>query len=251
MRHRPAQALENMVMVAIAETFQPETWESFVDDLCDRKPEDLRRLGRTNPGKTRERLVRRIAALETKMSRARELFIDGDLPRLAYEEKKSLIRDEIEMVQEELTKVDDLDDEMRRVDDLRKTLLSIENSLSGHYVFLIDEDNADAIRESKDSLPHGLKYGSEETAAWRRQEFYRRVGLKVKVGEELEISLGIGEPVSTLRTAWQAVLDQPPIDSPWLHPGHSPCRVGHREVLGVPVAGTRRLLTWLYPQVTL
>jgi hypothetical protein len=38
---------------------------------------------------------------------------------------------------------------------------------------------------------HSLGYGSKETASRRRQEFYRQSGLRVKVGEELEISLGI------------------------------------------------------------
>ena len=40
-------------------------------------------------------------------------------------------------------------------------------------------------------MDNGLGYGSRETAARRRQEFYRQAGLRVKVGEELEISLGV------------------------------------------------------------
>jgi site-specific DNA recombinase len=195
MRHRPAQALENTVMVAIVNTFQPHTWESFVDDLCDRKLEDLSKLGRSNPGKTRESLAGRIKALETKIERARELFIDGDLPRPDYEKKKSLIQGEIEVIQGELTKVDDLDAEIRRVEDLRETLLSIENPLSGHYALQSLPEDVHALEDDD------VAYGSVETAARRRQEFYRRVGMKVKVGEELEINLGIGEPVSQLKTA--------------------------------------------------
>jgi hypothetical protein len=146
--------------------------------------------------KTRERLVGRIGALETKISRARELFIDGDLPRPAYEEKKSLIRGEIEMVQEELTKVDDLDAEIRHVEALRETLLSVESPLSGHYTLTSLPEDPHVLEDSD------VAYGSVETAARRRQEFYRRVGMRVKVGEELEISLGIGEPlVGKLGTA--------------------------------------------------
>jgi hypothetical protein len=56
-----------------------------------------------------------------------------------------------------------------------------------------------------------VAYGSEETAARRRQDFYRRVGMKVKVGQELEISLGVngisvckGEGVSG-RTCWLTI----------------------------------------------
>lgn len=153
-------------------------------------------MGRSDPVKTRERLVGRIGALETKISRARELFIDGDLPRPAYEEKKSLIRGEIEMVQEELTKVDDLDAEKRHVEALRETLLSVESPLSGHYTLTSLPEDPHVLDDSD------VAYGSVETAARRRQEFYRRVGMRVKVGEELEISLGIGDPlVGKLGTA--------------------------------------------------
>jgi hypothetical protein len=84
--------------------------------------------------------------------------------------------------------------EIRRVEDLRRTLKAVENPLSGHYKLTYFPDVVVALR-------NGIYYGSEEEAARRRQEFYRRVGVKVKVGEELEISIGIGEPVSTLRTA--------------------------------------------------
>jgi hypothetical protein len=44
---------------------------------------------------------------------------------------------------------------------------------------------------AEDIMGKGLGYGSKETAARRRQEFYTQVGMKVKVGETLEISLGV------------------------------------------------------------
>jgi hypothetical protein len=182
-KHYPAETLELLVKNTLVDAFRPETWEVFVDDVCDRKLEDLHRLVRSNPGKTRESLAGRIKALETKIERARDLFIDGDLPRPDYEKKKSIIQGDIEAIRGELTKVDDLDTEIRRVEDLRETLLSVENPFSGHYALTrLPED------------PHvddDLSYGSEETAARRRLEFYRQSGLRVKVGEELEISLGI------------------------------------------------------------
>jgi site-specific DNA recombinase len=187
-RHRPAEGLEKEVVDAVVSAFHPDAWESFVEDLCNRRLDDLHRLGRSDPVKTRERLAGRIGALQTKISRARDLFIDGDLPRPDYDEKKSLLQDEIELVQEELTKVDDLDDEIGRVEALRRTLLSIENPLSGHYA-VTDGADPDAM------MDNNLSYGSRETAAKRRQEFYRRTGMRVRVGEELEISLGIGEPL--------------------------------------------------------
>jgi uncharacterized coiled-coil DUF342 family protein len=126
--------------------------------------------------KARKELLETIEQLETKLDRARELFIDGDLPRPTYEEKKSLIQEEIEVIREELTKVEDPYAEVRRVEDLRETLLSIENPMSGHYVLQSLPEDLDALEDDD------VAYGSRETAARRRQEFYRRVGMKVKVG---------------------------------------------------------------------
>ncbi len=90
-----AGELETIVKNTLVETFQPETWTAFVNDLCDRELQDLRRLGRSTP---KETLVGRMKALETKLDRARELFIDGDLPRPSYEEKRDVITDEIEVI---------------------------------------------------------------------------------------------------------------------------------------------------------
>jgi site-specific DNA recombinase len=180
-KHRPAGGLEKEVMDAVESTFQPDTWKLFVDDLCDRGLEDLRRLNRSDPEKTRETLAGRMLALEAKLDRARELFLDGDLDRPAYEEKKTVIQEEMEVIREELTTVEDLDAEIMRVEVLRKTLLALD---------------------THDLLGRELSHGSEEASATRRQQFYRRVGMRVRVGEELEISLGMGETfVGKLNTA--------------------------------------------------
>jgi hypothetical protein len=156
-----------------------------MEDLRDRKLEDLRKLDRSNPGKTGESLLGRIKALETKIERARELFIDGDLPRPEYEGKKALIQDEIEAVQEELSKVDNLDAEIRRVEALRQTLLSVESPLSGHYALTSLPEDPNVLEDDD------VAYGSKETAAKRRQSFYQQVGMRVGVGEEPVITLGV------------------------------------------------------------
>jgi hypothetical protein len=156
-----------------------------VDDVCNRRLEDLHRLHRSDPVKTKENLAGRIKTLETKIDRTRDLFIDGDLPRPDYEAKKASIQEEIEVLRQEFSKVDDLDDEIRCVEALRETLLSMENPLSGHYVLTEGPEDWDEL------IDEDLSYGSEETAAMRRQNFYRRVGMRVKVGEELEILLGV------------------------------------------------------------
>jgi hypothetical protein len=195
MKHRPARDLEIQVKDALQEAFHPEAWAGYVDDMCERRLSDLHKLYRPD---AKENLAKRIVTLETKISRARDLFIDGDLPRPEYDERKFALQDEIELLQTELSKITDLDDEIRRVEDLRLVLKGIEDPLSGHY----------ALTEFPDSglsnvMDEDIGYGSRERAARRRQEFYRQTGMRVKVGaEELAISLGVGEPiVSKLDTA--------------------------------------------------
>jgi site-specific DNA recombinase len=177
-KNRPARDLEMQVEDAIVGTFQEETWEAFVNNACDQKLADLRRLGRGGTEGTKERLAGRISALETQKVRTRDLFIIGDLTRPEYEEKRDQIQDEIETLRRELSKVDDLEEEIWSWEELRKALLGVKNPLEG------------------------LSHGPEETAARSRQGFYQRSGIRVRVGEELEISLGVGEPlVSTVKTA--------------------------------------------------
>jgi site-specific DNA recombinase len=194
-KHYRAEELEMQVNDAIVETFQPETWEGFVDDLCDIKLANLHCRYRTDPKEIREKLAKRVVSLQTKISRASDLFIDGHLSRPDYEERKTTLQDEIESVQTELSKVTDLDDEIKRVEDLRRTLKGIENPLSGHYA--LTEFPKSYNLGDIDEI-HSLGYGSKETAAKRRQNFYRQVGMKVKVGENLEISLGLGAVCKTV-----------------------------------------------------
>jgi hypothetical protein len=95
------------------------------------------------------------------------------------------------MVRRELSKIDNLDAEMQRIDRLRDALLSVKSPYSGHYAFTGGGLDLDVL------IDNNLSYGSRKTAAKRRQEFYRQVGLRVKVGQDVEISLDIGgSPVS-------------------------------------------------------
>ncbi len=71
------------------------------------------------------------------------------------------------------------------MEDIRYTLLHIENPLSGHYTLTDLPSDKDVVVDEQ------VFYGDKETAARRRQVFYRQAGMKVKVGEELEISLGM------------------------------------------------------------
>ena len=55
--------------------------------------EDLRKMHRFDPSKTRERLLKRIDSLETKMTRLVDLFTDGNISKETYREKKSSIQE--------------------------------------------------------------------------------------------------------------------------------------------------------------
>jgi hypothetical protein len=153
----------------VLDTFQEETWADFVDKTYNRRMEDLRKVHRFDPSKTRERLLKRIDSLETKMTRLVELFTDGDISKATYREKKSSIQEQIAGGRDELYKIDDLDTEMDRLEDLRAALLSVENPFSGHYVFVGDGDPIVVV-------DYGLSYGSRETAARRRLDYYRQRG---------------------------------------------------------------------------
>jgi hypothetical protein len=57
--------------------------------------EDLRKMHRFDTSKTRDRLLKRIDSLETKMIRLVDLFTDGDISKETYREKKSSIQEHI------------------------------------------------------------------------------------------------------------------------------------------------------------
>ena len=102
------------------------------------------------------------------MSRARHLFIRGDLPHPEYEENKTTLQDQIEVGQKELSKVENLDVEIECVEKLRRTLMSIEDPLSGHYAFIIDEESDIDLLENENDFKYGFGYGSRKLAAKRR-----------------------------------------------------------------------------------
>jgi hypothetical protein len=147
---------------------------------------------RSGPSNTKESLIKRIGALEIKITWVKDLYVDGDISKEEYGERKSALEEHIVQVRDELSKFDDIDGAMKRIDRLRDALLYVESPFSGHYVLTGNVDLEVAIE-------HGLSYGSKNMTAQRRMEFYRRVGLHVKVGQEIEISLDIGgSPVSKL-----------------------------------------------------
>ena len=145
-------------------------------------------------------MVKQMGTLETKGDRMIDLYTDGDISKEVYRSKKSSIQSEIETLRQELDKLGGLDTEMQRIEGLRDALLNVEEPYSGHYAFVGDLDQLDhdvLVGDHAGLVGNHLGYGSKQTAARRRQEFYSQVGLQVKVGQEMEISLDIGgSPVS-------------------------------------------------------
>ena len=88
-KHYRAEALELLVRDNLLDTLQEETWADIVDKTYNRRMEDLRKMHRFDPSKTRERLLKRIDSLEAKMTRLVDLFTDGDISKETYREKKS------------------------------------------------------------------------------------------------------------------------------------------------------------------
>jgi len=101
---------------------------------------------------------------------------------------------------------------MRRVEDLRRTLKAIQNPLSGHYAIMRMPVNLRLMETVC------LGYGSERIAALRRQEFYRKVGMRVRMreGGELEITLGVRKLGSASgSTATGTMYPNPPPTASW------------------------------------
>ena len=194
-KHYRAETLELLVKDTLVDAFQEESWIDFVNNTCDRRVEDLRKAHRSDPAKTRERLDKQIDALATKLARVKDLYVDGDIDKEEYRERRALLQEDAARATDERSRLDDLDGEMERIEQLRAALLCVESPFSGHYAFITDDTFP--VTASLDTLiENGLGYGSRSTAARRRMELYRGVGLRVTVGQDTQLSLSVaGAPV--------------------------------------------------------
>jgi hypothetical protein len=134
-KHYPAETLELLVKDTLVDAFREESWIDFVNDTCDQRLRDLRKMHRSNPLQARERLSKRIDALGRKETRLKDLYVDGDISKEEYGERKIVLEEGIAQITDELSKLDDLDGELQRIEHLRVALLSVENPLSAHYCF--------------------------------------------------------------------------------------------------------------------
>ena len=122
----------------------------------------------------------------------KDLYVDGDIDKEEYRERRALLEEDVARVTDERSRLDDLDREMERIEHLRAALLSVESPFSGHYAFL---GTSTWTPQSSTTYPTG-------PGARRRMELYRGVGLRVRVGQDVEISLAIaGVPVREIDRA--------------------------------------------------
>ncbi|MBA2712705.1 MAG: hypothetical protein H0U55_04000 [Rubrobacteraceae bacterium] len=163
--------------------------------------QDLQRMHRYISDR-RQELLKQITSLKGNLKRAKELYIRGDLSMSEYEEKRDGIQEQTEVSRQELGKLDNLDSEVRRIEFRRLLLLSIGPSPAG--IPEIDEegfvDNYSIFTDWGGEPTRAVPNGGKERASERRQDFYRKMSLCVRVQpDDLEVeiaNLAISQSVS-------------------------------------------------------
>ena len=190
-KHYRKEELEKRVGRELADTLQPDTWSEFVDRTISRKLRDLQKM-HDHPSESRKTLLKRKSTTEGKLDRVLDLHIDGTIPKETYLEKKTAIEDQIETVKQELSKLDDLDGEIKRIEFMRSLLLGIGPPQDGMPE--VDEDgyvDTYSIFTNWGGEPTlALPDGGKKRASERRQEFYRKMDLCVRVRpDDLEVQI--------------------------------------------------------------
>jgi hypothetical protein len=124
--------LERRVGELLADTLRPDTWTEFVEKTINQKLVDLKRRHRS-PSESRQRLLEQVGELQAKLVRTRELYTDGDYLKEEYHEKRDAIQDQIMVVQQELSKLEDVNTGMTRIDFLRHLLISMTPGVDHTY----------------------------------------------------------------------------------------------------------------------
>jgi hypothetical protein len=143
-----------------------------------------------------------IASLKGNLNRAKYLYISGDLSMVEYEKKRDSIQEQIDAGHQELGKLDDLDSKTERIEFRRALLLSIGPSPDG-LPEIDDEGRKDTYSMFTDwggEPTPAVPDGGKKRASGRRQDFYRKMSVCVRVRPddlEVEISnLGISQSLS-------------------------------------------------------
>jgi len=187
--------LERRVGEILADTLRPDTWTEFVDKTINQKLADLKRRHRS-PSESRQRLLEQVGELQTKLDRTRELYTDGDYLRAEYHEKRDAIQDQIMVVHQELSKLEDVNTGMTRIDFLRHLLMSmtpgVDHTYFGYAGTARGEDERHLVVTAYPDHPSFFT-SSGERSKGERQEFYRKMNLSVRVHDD-ELELEIATP---------------------------------------------------------
>ena len=194
-KHYRKQELERRVGELLADTLRPDTWTEFVDKTINQKLADLKRRHRS-PSESRQRLLEQVGELQTKLDRTRELYTDGDYLKEEYHEKRDAIQDQIMVVQRDLSKLEDVNTGMTRIEFLRHLLMSmtpgVDNTYFGYAGTARGEDKRHLVVTAY--ADHASFFtSSEKSSMVERQEFYRKMNLAVRVHDD-DLELEIATP---------------------------------------------------------
>jgi hypothetical protein len=192
--HRKEE-LEQKVGERLADTIEDSTWESLVNRTLDQKVRDLEDMRRGSPGETRERLYKQVETLQGKLTRVEELYFDEVIDRERFDSKKKEIDEGIAAIKSELDEIQDIDETIQVAEDLRRFLLD------NRYILFGSGPAIDWITTHALFAPHTfLTPEDQDQVDWitpeKRQDYYRRMKLKVEVYQDDEPTLEIsGIPV--------------------------------------------------------
>jgi Recombinase len=194
-KHYRKQELECRVGELLADTLRPDTWTEFVDKTINQKIADLKRRHRS-PSESRQRLLERVGELQTKLDRTRELYTDGAYLKEEYHEKRDAIQDQIMVVQQELSKLEDMNTGMTRIEFLRHLLMSmtrgVDHTYFGYAGTARGEDKRHLVVTAYPDHPSFFT-SSGESSMVERQEFYRKMNVSVRVHDD-DLELEIATP---------------------------------------------------------
>ena len=197
-----SSAEENKVLVGryllgeiLADTLRPDTWTEFVEKTINQKIADLKRRHRS-PSESRQRLLEQVGGLQTKLDRTRELYTDGDYLKEEYHEKRDAIEDQILVVQQELSKLEDVNTGITRIKLLRHLLMSmtrgVDNTYFGYAGTARGEGKRHLVVTAYPDHPSFFT-SSEKSSMVERQEFYRKMNVAVRVQDD-DLELEIATP---------------------------------------------------------
>ena len=121
---------------------------------------------------------------------------DGDYLKEKYHEKRDAIQDQIMVVQQELSKLEDMNTGMTRIEFLRHLLMSmtrgVDHTYFGYAGTARGEDKRHLVVTAYPDHPSFFT-SSGESSMVERQEFYRKMNVSVRVHDD-DLELEIATP---------------------------------------------------------